>query len=270
MHGLLQQVEYNTGMVTLNIIIDKLRSLAPESDAMSGDPVGLLIGSYNERPINRIGVCLDATLDVVTKAVDAGIELIICHHPLIFQPIKRLDTENSGISAVVAKLIKADVNLYAMHTNWDRAHGGINGTLARLLELQDIHHVLENGHMSLHRFGELASPMALSEFCAFVAKTLNCSGTNTLRVNTIDPNKMITSVAVCGGAGGSLLDDVIQAGADAFVTADIRHHEFVEASARGIALIDAGHYATESPGMKELALVLPEQISGVDIVWLEG
>ena len=78
---------------------------------------------------------------------------------------------------------------------------------------------------------------------------------------------MIARVAVCGGAGALLLGDVLAAGADAYVTSDVRHHEFLDAAARGLALLDAGHGATETPGMRALARLLPARLPGVEVIW---
>jgi len=260
---------YNLPMATLHDVLTLLRLLAPEESALDDDPVGLLIAPSLARDITRIGVCLDATLPVVTRAFAMGADLVIAHHPLIYNPLKRIAPATDGVSASVAALIKADIALYAMHTNWDRAHGGINDTLARLLALHDAEPLGTDGASSLPRVGDLALAQPLGEFCAFIAKTLGCAGTSALRVNSVDPNRLVKRVAVCGGAGAFLMRDAIAAGADAYVTADVRHHEFIEADARGIALIDAGHGATERPGMRELALLLPERLPGVGVEWLE-
>jgi dinuclear metal center YbgI/SA1388 family protein len=260
---------YTLCMATLIDVLNLLRLLAPEESALDDDPVGLLVGVPRTRAINRIGVCLDATLPAVTRAAEMGADLVIAHHPLIYHALKRIAPETDGISAAVAVLIKADVGLYAMHTNWDRAPGGINDTLARLLGLHDADPLGPDGPLSLPRIGSLAVAQPLGEFCSLVAKTLDCAGTSALRVNSIDTNRPVKRVAVCGGAGAFLMRDAIAAGADTYVTADVRHHEFIEADARGLALIDAGHSATERPGMRELALLLPERLPGVQVDWLE-
>lgn len=256
-------------MAELEEVLTVLRALAPEESALEGDPVGLLIAPPSTRGVRSIGVCLDASVAAVRRAVELGVDLIVSHHPLIYHPIKRIRPETDGVSASVVALVKADIGLYAMHTNWDAAPGGINDTLARELELHDTRPLGTAGPLALPRIGDLVSPMPLREFCAFVADAIGCSGSSQLRVSDVDPERAVSRVAVCGGAGAFLMDDALKAGADAYVTADIRHHEFVEASSRGIALIDAGHGATERPGMRELALILPERLAGIDVHWLE-
>lgn len=257
-------------MAELEYVLTVLRTLAPVELALDGDPVGLLIAPPSAREIGKVGVCLDASTSAVARAVSMGVDLIVSHHPLIYHPIKRITPETDGVSASVAALLKADIGLFAMHTNWDAAAGGINDTLAREIGMVDIRPLGPTGAHALPRIGDLGGVMTLADFAAYVADTLACAGPNAIRVADVDPGKSISRVAVCGGAGAFLMDDVIKAGADAFVTSDVRHHEFVEAAARGFALIDAGHGATERPGMRELALILPEQLGGVEVVWLEG
>ena len=79
---------------------------------------------------------------------------------------------------------------------------------------------------------------------------------------------MISRVAVCGGAGADLAEAVLAAGAEAYVTSDVRHHEFWEAEARGLVLLDAGHCATETPGMRSLVRTLPGMLDGIEVVWV--
>lgn len=251
--------------MTLREILDLLRAMAPEETAMAGDPVGLLVGTEDDRPVGKAGVCLDATPEAAQRAADQGVDLVIAHHPLIYHPLKRLD--DGPVARAVATLVKGDVALYAMHTNWDRAAGGINDTLASLLEIQDARSFTPDG---LPRIGGLASPRPLIDFVRSVETTLSCAGTSSLRVNNVPGSQMVSRVAVCGGAGASYAADALAAGANAFVTSDVRHHEFWEAAARGLALLDAGHDATETPGMRALARLLPTRLAGVEVVWVGG
>ena len=256
-------------MAELDDIMTILQTLAPAELALDGDPVGLLIAPPKARKIDTIGVCLDASTVAVAKAVAAGVDLVVSHHPLIYHPIKRITPETDGVSESVVALIKADIGLFAAHTNWDAAAGGINDTLAREVGIVDARPLGSTGPHTLPRIGDLGSELRLDQFEEFVAVALQCGGPSAIRVSDVDSSMPIRRVAVCGGAGAFLMTDVIKAGADAFVTADVRHHEFVEASARGFALIDAGHGATERPGMREMARLLSERAAGVDVVWLE-
>ncbi len=250
--------------MTLSDVLEILRGLAPEDTALDGDPVGLLV-SRDSLEVTKLGVCLDATPDAVSRAAARGVQLVAAHHPLIYHPIKRLGAD--PVSAAVKTLIKHDIGLYAMHTNWDAAPGGINDTLAECLELRNVAPLGAGGFSALPRLGMLASPRPLADFARFVESALGCAETSALRCGG-DPRRMIARVAVCGGAGAALAADVQAAGADAYVTSDVRHHEFLDAEARGLALLDAGHGATETPGMRVLVRTLPAKLPGVEVVWV--
>ncbi len=251
--------------MTLDDILTVLRRLAPEETALNNDPVGLLISGTRD-DIAKVGVCLDATPEAASRAVREGVGLIVAHHPLIYHPLKRVGTD--PISRAVTTLIKADIALYAMHTNWDRAAGGINDTLAECLELQGAERLGTDGEAALPRIGDLLFPRPLADFARFVEAALGCDGTSALRINGVDPYRLISRVAVCGGAGAGLAEAAQAAGAEAFVTSDVRHHEFLDAEARGLALLDAGHSATETPGMRALARSLPALLEGLAVVWV--
>lgn len=256
--------------MTLAQILAVLRSLAPEETALPGDPVGLLVGDEDDAPVARIGVCLDATPDAAARAVAQDVQLVVAHHPLIYHPLKRLSPASDPIARAALTLSHARISLYAMHTNWDRAPGGINDTLAALLELTDVTPLGIDDMTGLPRIGTLPKPMTADEFAAFVGTKLDGTGTNALRQNAVGGEKTISRVAVCGGAGAELADKALDAGADAYVTSDVRHHEFLDAAARGLLLIDAGHDATETPGMRALAKLLTGRLDDVEIVWVGG
>lgn len=254
--------------MTLSDILQTLRAMAPETTALPGDPVGLLVGSEDARPIHKIGVCLDATPQACAHAASAHAQLVISHHPLIYNPLKRVDPVADPIARAVTTLIQHDIALYAMHTNWDRAKGGVNDCLADLLDLTDVQPLGDTGELALPRIGTLPAPRPLSDFVRLVAHALACTGTNSLRCLSPGSRQMISRVAVCGGAGAGMLQAAKNAGADAYVTADIRHHEFLQAQGIGLALLDAGHDATETPSMRDLCLTLTHTLPGVETVWV--
>ena len=246
-------------------VLAVLRRLAPEEAALPGDPVGLQI-DREDSEIDTLGVCLDATPAAARRAVSAGVQLVAVHHPLIYRPLPRLGAD--PVSEAVKSLVKHDIALYAMHTNWDAAPGGINDTLAECLELRDVQPLGRPFRLAaLPR--RLASPRPLADFARFVESALGCADLSALRCGGgSNPRRMISRVAVCGGAGAELAEAVLAAGAEAFVTSDVRHHEFLDAEARGLALLDAGHGATETPGMRVLVRTLPALLPGVEVVWV--
>ncbi|MCW5943821.1 MAG: Nif3-like dinuclear metal center hexameric protein [Fimbriimonadaceae bacterium] len=122
-------------MTTLRQVLDVLETLAPARFALPGDRIGLQIGDP-EATVERAVVALDASMGLVERAVEIGAQLAVCHHPVIWDPLKTLNTADY-VGAKVASLVRRGVAFVAAHTNWDAARGGINDTLASLLGLVD-------------------------------------------------------------------------------------------------------------------------------------
>jgi dinuclear metal center YbgI/SA1388 family protein len=255
-------------MVFVREITAFMRQIAPEESAFSGDPVGLSIQFDSDVEAARVGVCLDITPEGAATAAELGVNFIISHHPLIFRPISKIDPSSDRVSQTIVALVSSKIALYSAHTNWDRASGGINDTLVTMLGLSDIAPLAETGDANLARIGSLSFPVLLSEFCETVKNVLECKDENELRYRVAEQDRMISRVAVCGGAGAGFMNDAVKAGADVFVTADVRHHEFLDAAAIGLPLLDAGHGATERPGMLALLKRLSEQFPTLETVWL--
>ena len=213
--------------MTNRAILELLDSKAPFSLAEEWDNVGLLIGNP-DKPISHVLVTLDATPDAVEAAKAVGAELIVTHHPVIFEPIKSLDA-----NSVPYALAAAGIDVISAHTNLDKAVDGVNDILAARLGLTDLR-VAEDGFC---RIGTLAEPTDATEFAKTVAQTLDTA----VRTNG---GGVIRTVAVCGGSGGDFITP-LAGEVDAFVTGEVRHHQWLEANALGVTVIEAGHYATE-------------------------
>ncbi len=209
-----------------------LDAFCPFSTACEWDNSGLLIGDKNAT-VTKVIIALDCTDSVITEAEITGAELIITHHPVIFQNVNSILADS-----LVNRLIKSNISVISAHTNLDKAERGVNYCLAKFLGLRHISSIDVSDGFSI-RCGELDAAFTPDEFAKYVGGKLDvtprfCSG-----------NRKIKRVAVCGGSGGDFLGDVIRAGADAYVTADIKHHVFLDAAHQGITLIDGGHFATE-------------------------
>ena len=216
-----------------------LFSLAPKETAEGWDNVGHLVGNP-EGEVARVLVALDITEAVAEEAIAKGCQLIVAHHPVMnckWLPVQTLRTDTPQ-GHLLIKLLTNGVSAICMHTNLDVAQGGVNDRLAQMLELVDPG-PMENG---LIRIGTLKEPMSLAEFARFVAKSLGCNG-----VRYSGCGKAVSRVAVGGGACGDFEDEVIAAGCDTFVTADLSYHKFLDAPGKGINLLDAGHFPTEDP-----------------------
>lgn len=234
-------------MTTVHDIYNYIDAKAPFSTQMDFDNAGLLVGDKNA-PVRRVMVALDATGAVAREAARKGCQLIVTHHPLIFHPLKAV-VPADPTQGVVAQLIRKNIAVISAHTNLDMAPGGVNDVLINRLgaKVTGILEPMEEG-CGMGRLGELAEPMTPRAFAAHVKKAL---GAKAVRATLGD--RPVKKIAVCGGAGGDMLDLAVSLGADAYVTADVKHHEFLAAQALGVTLVDGGHFATENPMMPVLA-----------------
>lgn len=227
-------------MVKVQQILDWLNAFAPFDSAEAFDNVGLLMGDKNAE-VNTVLFGMDITEALAKDAVRLGAELIITHHPFIFHALKRIDyTAPQG--RTLCLLADHHINVIAAHTNYDKAPGGISDALAKVLGLQDIKNADD-----YVRVGTLPYPMTASQLHTHVRELLHieprCYPTS---------DELITRVAVAGGAYGEGYEAAIDAGAQAYVVGEIAHHEILDASARGLTILDPGHYPTERPGVAAL------------------
>ena len=331
--------------ITIKAVTDYLEQLAPRAFQESYDNAGLLCGD-SKSPVKGILITLDCIEEVVEEAIQTGCNLIVAHHPIIFKGLKRI-TGGNYIERTILKAIKNDVAIYAIHTNLDNVHTGVNRKISEKIGLQNLSilvpkrdtlgklvtfvphehkaQVLEglyragagqignykdcsfsiNGTGSftpnenaapfigqsqqaetveesrievifpLHLERQLMSALRQShpyEEVAYYLSTLTNSnqevgagmigelpeaqepfdflrGLKTkmnlqvIRHTAAVPRK-IKKVAVCGGAGSFLLPNALAAGADAFVSADFKYHEFFDAEGK-LIVADIGHYESE-------------------------
>ena len=225
-------------------ILRFIESIAPVELKMDWDNVGLLCGR-SDKEVRTVLVALDPFPHVCDEAVEVGADLLVTHHPLIFEGLKAV-TDKTTVGQAIMKLIGSDITAINAHTNLDCAEGGVNDTLAQQLGLTDISVI---GSEHLLRAGNYES--TLPDFLEQVKARLGCEG-----LRYVDGGKPVSKVAVGGGSCGSELMEVIEAGCDTFVTADIKYNQFWDAKAYGINLIDAGHFHTENP----VCAVLAEKI----------
>ena len=228
-------------MATALDVLHFIESIALVELKMDWDNVGLLCGR-SDKEISTVLVALDPFPHVCDEAIAVGADLLITHHPLIFEGLKAI-TPQTTVGQAVMKLIANDITAINAHTNLDCAEGGVNDTLAKQLELQNVSII---GSEHLLRAGDFES--SLPAFLEHVKTKLGCEG-----LRYVDGGKAVRKVAVGGGSCGSELMEVIQAGCDTFVTADVKYNQFWDAKAYGINLIDAGHYQTENPICQVLA-----------------
>lgn len=236
-------------MITVKEVYDLIDSIAPYDTQMPWDNSGLMTGAYDRQSQGML-LALDCTNDVIEQALNQNIRLIVCHHPLIFHPVKHIDAGTPLYQAV-----KSDISVLSAHTNLDMADGGVNDVLAGALGLTKIQTLSAEGAPIL-RTGEALYDTA-REFAAF------CAGTLKNAVKFFAADRKVRRVAVCGGAGGEYIRNAFEAGCDTYVTGEARHHEYLLAQELGMNLLVAGHYATETIVMnvlgEKLCQAFPEE-----------
>lgn len=357
--------------VTVGAVVGCVHRLAPPELAESWDNVGLLVGDTG-REVRTVLVALDASDRVLAQATEAGAELIVAHHPLLFVPVKRL-VEDQGVGSLLRRLVREERALLAAHTNLDSAPRGLNHHVAELLGLRDLRPLLPSeahpllklvvfvpvdavetvraavcdagaGHIGhyrdctfgaagigtfrplegthpyigtkgelesvnevrletvvprpalggvlrtllaahpyeevaydviplenawpgagLGRIGTLPQPMTAVDFRAHVAAVLR-----TERIGLIgDPDRRVRTVALCTGAGGDYTEHARRAGADLYLTGEVKHHQALQARAQGPVVLDAGHFGTERPAVDLLARTLTEAFPDLRVLRAE-
>ena len=237
-------------MASVHDIEQALYELAPRELAAEWDNVGLLAGR-RDRAVHKVLVTLDVTAAVAEEARHWGAELIVAHHPVIFHPVKRV-TDQDPAGEILLRLAEHGIAAVCMHTNLDAAQGGVNDALAAALQLEEAA-PLEGGG-GIVRTGRLPRPVSVPDFLCAVQEALGAGG-----LRCTDGAKPISRVAVGGGACGEFLWAAAAAGCDAFVTADVKYNQFLDAAALGLTLVDAGHFPTEDVVCPVLARHLSER-----------
>ena len=227
-------------MATVHEIYDAMQKLAPLELAEHWDNPGLLVDCGGE--VHRVLAALDVTPETLEEAARKGCELIVTHHPVIFQPLKALSPADLPF-----RLVQRGISAICMHTNLDAAEGGVNEGLASLFGMQNWE-VFENG---CGRVGEI-DPIAVPELARKARQLLapRCNlprAGETVPVKYSDTGRPVRRLAVISGAGGSLFEEAIAVGADCLLTGEANHHHACDAARLGLSLIAAGHYATEFP-----------------------
>lgn len=242
-----------------------MRRHYPEEWAADWDAVGLVCGDPHAS-VSRILLAVDPAPSVVDEALLVQADMIITHHPLFLQGVHAVTPETAG-GSVVHTLIGHGIALYSAHTNADHASPGVSDALATALGVYDTVPVEVTGDagVGVGRIGRVAEPCSLQEFAVRVTGSLP-ETVQGIRVAG-DLDRVVRTVAVCGGAGDSLLA-AIGSRADVYVTSDLRHHRAQDhLAAGGGALIDVAHWASEWPWLNQAAEFLRNDptLQGVDV-----
>ena len=236
--------------MTVQNIYDLLNAVAPFETQEPYDNSGLLVGSPGQE-VTGVLFALDVTEAVMDEALVRGANLIVTHHPLMFDPIRRV-TDETYEGRLIRRLIREDLSLIACHTCLDRAEGGINDALAECCALLD---VTGEGFV---RVGTLPQPMPAGELKEYLAAARNTD----VRLMG-DPEITVSRLGMCSGAGGSEWEEAAALGAEAFLSGEVKHHQALAMADAGIPCFECGHFATEQPGILALADALQSALNQV-------
>lgn len=229
--------------VTVQQILGLLQTLAPSELACSWDNVGLLVDV--SVPVSHVLTTLDITAAVVQEAVENDCQLIVSHHPVIFDPLKHISAGD-----VPALLIKNNISAICMHTNLDAAPGGVNDVLADLLRIENRRDFADN----CGRIGTLNVPTTAQQLAETCSRMLHT------HCKFVEADHPVEKLAEVSGAGGSYLQQAIDEGADCLVTGEAAHHIAILAKQKGVGLVVAGHWGTEHPVVFALTDALTERL----------
>ena len=244
--------------MTIADVTTFLETIAPTHLQEPYDNAGLIVG-HPDTEVTGVLTSLDCTEAIVAEAVERGCNLIVAHHPIVFRGLKRLNGTNY-VERTVIKAIREGVAIYAIHTNLDNVRDrGVNERIAQRLGLENLRLLRtknEDGTVGSGMVGELPEQMLETAFLAMLRERM---GAEVVR-HTALLDRRVATVAVAGGAGGFLLDDAKRAGAQVFVTADYKYHEFFDADGE-IVICDIGHYESEQFTTQLLAEVLTKEFT---------
>ena len=274
-------------MNTVSMITEKLEQLAPKAAACDWDNPGLLVGR-SDREVSRIYVALDASCAVVDAAIDAGCDLIVTHHPIIFRGVKSIN-DQSALGLKLLDLIRNDVSVFSMHTNFDSCPGGMADIVCAALGLRKTGLMEPTGFLpkdtqngaaeglqlrvveterevnpDAYGIGFTAELPELLSAAELAARVKACFGLPF--VQYYDAGMPIRRIACCPGSGRGELKEVLRLGVDAFLSGDMGHHEGLDLCEEGISLLDAGHYGLEHIFVHYIAEFLRTQFPEAEII----
>lgn len=267
-------------------LISIIERTAPLSLMAEWDHSGVQVASARA-DIRHLAVCLDPAPEQLYAAVEAGADMVLTHHPLAMRP-EWTNTLN-GYTDALSVLYRHDVPLYASHTTLDANPYGPSAWLPDELGLDD-RVILEktgaftapDGTQQEGGFGcagTLKEPLSLSELCRRMRAWLPLDRMCAVARLIGDPSRIITRVAVCTGSGSSLLEEAVAAGADLFITGDMKYHDALALASRHhprspnfcpTAILDVGHFSLEEEMIRRFAALLKTQLDGVEVTFLPG
>ncbi len=217
-----------------------IEAFAPLSLQESYDNSGLIVGRYDDE-VSKILLAVDVTEEVIEEAVEQGCDMIVTHHPIIFQPVKRFNSA-SPTERCVEQAIRRGIVLYAAHTNLDSTPQGMSWRVAQILGLKNVE-VMQATSSDGAGFGVVGELNEGTPSLDFMRQVMEKFGVKALRHSDIVKPE-VKRVAICTGSGGSLIDVARASGADIYLTADLKYNDFMRHE-NSIILADMGHFESE-------------------------
>ena len=221
-------------------LLQEINNFASFDLCAEWDNSGLIIGDYDSE-VKKIAVTLDAVPEAVIKASELNCNLLITHHPLIFRGIKQINY-NNWLGLAIKEAIKREINIIALHTNFDRAENGVNSILAKKINLEDCENLSDYGIK-----GNLREKMSLKKFLEFVKNSWNLTQIDYYFEN----EREIKRVALCGGSGSEFWE--FARDCDIYITCDMKYHELIDAVKSGLVMALCNHGEMERASLQELS-----------------
>ncbi len=259
-------LRYYEAMEFISDVVSFLSQKAPFSMAEKWDNVGLLVGDKNNE-LKKILAGIELSGPMIEEAVKVGANLIITHHPVFFKGTKRLNfSTQEEESNWVRRMIKEDISLLTLHTNFDRAPSSLHTHLFSQLEIQNCRPLETLRERDAQNFpegagygiqGELKTEVKAVELMPKLKETFDIPG---IRFSG-DLSAKIKRVGFVSGAGMFMWQKALREGADLFISGDVKHHEAVDAVNAGLNVVDVGHFGAE----KHFATVMQKWLSEEEI-----
>jgi dinuclear metal center YbgI/SA1388 family protein len=253
-------------LTSLHETIAVFETLWPLALADEWDAPGLVTGNP-EASVTKVLLTVDVTSDVIAEANEAQCDLVLAHHPYLLRGVKTL-AETTAKGRVVTSAIRQSIAIYATHTNADVVENGVSDVLATQIGLANVKPLVPTQSASIGhgRIGDFKDAISLGDLAVALGRLLPATAGG-IKVSG-DFGAQVKTVALCGGAGDSFLNVAQQAGADVYITSDLRHHPAQDSreTAPSMALIDISHWAAESLWLEVAAVQLAERLPAVEFV----
>lgn len=253
-------------MIKVKDIASSIEAYAPKSLQESYDNSGLQVGDP-EMTVTAVLLCLDVTEDVLEEALKRRCNMIVSHHPLLFSGLKEV-TGRTATQRMVIRAVRENIAIYSAHTNLDITREGVSYEMAHALGLTDLQ-VLDpsksDSGLGLGLTG-ITTPTPKMEF---LRKLKDSFSVKALRYSSQSPQIVIKKVALCGGSGASFIKEAVDAGADIYVTGDVKYHDFTTYGL-DIILADVGHFESEKGACKIFSRVIREKFPECPVFFSES